>query len=65
MLFNLLMSLVRGKKITENNIWGGETLEWQVQTPPITENFEEIPSVIDGPYEYKQNELTTVEEEVN
>jgi cytochrome c oxidase subunit 1 len=65
MLFNLLMSLVRGKKITENNIWGGETLEWQVQTPPITENFEEIPSVIDGPYEYKQNELATVEEEVN
>ncbi len=65
MLFNLLMSLVRGKKVTENNIWGGETLEWQIQTPPTTENFEDIPNIIDGPYEYKQNELTTVEEEVN
>jgi cytochrome c oxidase subunit 1 len=64
MLLNLLLSLINGKKITENNIWGGETLEWKVSTPPTVENFEEIPLVIDGPYEYKQNEEPVMEEEL-
>ncbi len=65
MLGNLLKSLVSGKIVTERNIWGGETLEWQVETPPTFENFEEIPDVEDYPYQYKQNELATIEEEVN
>ncbi|MCL5028799.1 MAG: cbb3-type cytochrome c oxidase subunit I [Bacteroidetes bacterium] len=64
MMVNLLVSLIKGKKITENNIWGGETLEWKVSTPPTVENFEEIPEVFDGPYEYKQNEYASMEEEV-
>ncbi len=63
MFLNLLLSLINGKKVTEANIWGGETLEWTVATPPPVENFEEIPQMIEGPYEYKQNELA-VEEEV-
>jgi cytochrome c oxidase subunit 1 len=63
MLVNLLASLLKGKKIEENNIWGGETLEWKVSTPPTVENFDEIPLVVDGPYEYKQNEEAVLEEE--
>jgi cytochrome c oxidase subunit 1 len=64
MLVNLLASLLKGKKIQENNIWGGETLEWKVSTPPTVENFEVIPQIVDGPYEYKQNDDPVFEEEV-
>jgi cytochrome c oxidase subunit 1 len=64
MFINLLMSLIKGKKIEENNVWGGETLEWKISTPPTVENFEEVPLVVDGPYAYKQNEEAVMEEEV-
>jgi cytochrome c oxidase subunit 1 len=64
MFINLLMSLIKGKKIVENNVWGGETLEWKISTPPTVENFEEIPLVVDGPYAFKQNEEAVMEEEV-
>ena len=56
MFGNLIKALVSGKKITEKNPWGGETLEWTTDTPPIHENFTEIPTVHEAPYEYKQNE---------
>ncbi len=56
MFTNFIVALKRGKKVTEKNIWGGETLEWTIETPPIHENFLEIPTVHDAPYEYKQNE---------
>ncbi len=56
MLSNLIKALLSGKKITEKNVWGGETLEWQIETPPIHENFIDIPVVTDTPYQYKQNE---------
>ncbi len=56
MFTNFIVSLVRGKKVTEKNIWGGETLEWTIETPPIHENFLEIPTVHHAPYEYKENE---------
>jgi len=62
MFLNLLISIIKGKKTTEENIWGGETLEWKVATPPHVENFEEIPDIIEGPYEYKQNEYAMEEE---
>ena len=53
---NLIKAILRGKKVTERNPWGGETLEWQIETPPIHENFIEIPTVHEAPYEYKLNE---------
>lgn len=53
---NLIYALFRGEKITQKNYWGGETLEWQVDTPPIHENFINIPSVSDTPYQYAQNQ---------
>ncbi|HZW38668.1 MAG TPA: cbb3-type cytochrome c oxidase subunit I [Ignavibacteriaceae bacterium] len=56
MFTNLIRSVRKGKVITEKNIWGGETLEWQIETPPIHENFHEIPVILDGPYEYRMNE---------
>jgi len=62
MFTNLIRSLKKGKIITEKNIWGGETLEWRVPTPPPLENFEHIPTITEGPYEYKQNEEPQPEE---
>jgi len=56
MFSNFIAALICGKKVNEKNIWGGETLEWTIETPPIHENFLEIPTVHDAPYEYKQNE---------
>ncbi|MDO8548683.1 MAG: cytochrome c oxidase subunit I [Ignavibacteria bacterium] len=62
MFTNLIRSLRKGKILTEQNIWGGETLEWRVPTPPPHENFEHIPTITEGPYEYKQNEEPQLEE---
>ncbi len=62
MFTNLYLSLKRGKKVTARNIWGGETLEWQIETPPTYENFEEIPLITEGPYEYKDNDQDILEE---
>lgn len=53
----LAYALLKGAKVTEKNIWGGETLEWQIATPPIHENFIDIPVVTESPYQYKDNEL--------
>ncbi|MBE0550910.1 MAG: cytochrome c oxidase subunit I [Ignavibacterium sp.] len=60
MLGNLISARLRGQKVTEKNIWGGETLEWHVDTPPIHENFIDIPTVHETPYQYKQNEDETL-----
>lgn len=55
-LVNLVLGLAKGERVREKNTWGGETLEWRADTPPIHENWEEIPVVTDGPYDYKRNE---------
>ena len=34
------------------NPWRARTLEWQVSSPPPIFNFDEIPQVVGGPYEY-------------
>lgn len=57
MFGNLLKAWLSGPKTTEKNPWGGETLEWTTDTPPIHENFIDIPTVYEAPYEYKQNEI--------
>ncbi len=63
MFTNLIKGLRNGPVVTEKNIWGGETLEWAVDTPPTHENFDEIPIITDGPYEYKDNDEPVLEEE--
>jgi cytochrome c oxidase subunit 1 len=55
MFWNLFMGLLKGKKAT-GNLWGAATLEWQIPSPPPTENFENIPIVKRGPYDFKELE---------
>lgn len=52
MIVNLIYGARKGEKAGRNP-WNGLTLDWQTDTPPTTENFEEIPVVTEGPYEYK------------
>jgi len=50
-LFNFFYSLFKGKK-AEENPWQANTLEWAAPTPPPHGNFDKIPTVYHGPYEY-------------
>jgi cytochrome c oxidase subunit 1 len=50
-LFNMVVSWARGP-IAESNPWRAMTLEWLVDSPPPVFNFDEIPQVVGGPYEY-------------
>jgi len=63
MFYNLFKSLRSGPVVTKKNMWGGETLEWQIDTPPIHENFIEIPDIVERPYMYKDNEPPVEKEE--
>jgi cytochrome c oxidase subunit 1 len=49
---NLLKALRKGEKAGDNP-WGGSTLEWQISSPPPMNNFEKIPVVEKGPYEFR------------
>jgi cytochrome c oxidase subunit 1 len=49
--FNLLQGLRKGQK-AEDNPWGGATLEWKIPSPPPINNFDKIPVVEKGPYEF-------------
>jgi cytochrome c oxidase subunit 1 len=48
-------SLRSGEKAPMNP-WGGKSLEWTTQSPPITENFAETPRVTAGPYDFATTE---------
>jgi len=50
-LYNMIVSWVRGPLVGANP-WRAMTLEWQVSSPPPVFNFDEIPQVVAGPYEY-------------
>ncbi|MEJ7656443.1 MAG: cytochrome c oxidase subunit I [Thermoleophilaceae bacterium] len=50
-LVNMIMSWRSGPK-AEGNPWRAHTLEWQVSSPPPIFNFDRIPTVVGGPYEY-------------
>ena len=52
-LFYLLHSMFWGKK-APHNPWGGHSLEWRTQTPPIEHNFHSQPVVVDGPYDFPE-----------
>jgi cytochrome c oxidase subunit 1 len=50
-IYNFLVSWKRGP-VAGANPWRAMTLEWQVSSPPPIFNFDEIPQVVGGPYEY-------------
>jgi cytochrome c oxidase subunit 1 len=51
-LLVFLHSLVAGEKASANP-WGGLTLEWEAESPPIEHNFHHEPIVTHGPYDYE------------
>jgi cytochrome c oxidase subunit 1 len=51
LVVNFFWSLFAGKR-AERNPWQANTLEWTTPSPPPHGNFESIPVVHGGPYEY-------------
>ncbi|NJD68333.1 MAG: cytochrome c oxidase subunit I [Candidatus Methylomirabilota bacterium] len=54
-IVNFFWSLVAGRK-AERNPWRANTLEWSASSPPPHGNFDLIPTVYRGPYEYSAPE---------
>jgi cytochrome c oxidase subunit 1 len=50
-VYNIVASWRHGP-IAPANPWRAHTLEWQVSSPPPIFNFDEVPTVVGGPYEY-------------
>jgi cytochrome c oxidase subunit I len=50
---NLVWSWLSGPKAGDNP-WNALTLEWTTSSPPLIENWEVLPVVTHGPYEYGQ-----------
>ena len=51
-LINFIMSTLVWREKEVGNPWHSRGLEWQVSSPPPPENFEHIPVILSGPYEY-------------
>jgi cytochrome c oxidase subunit 1 len=56
-LLNVGWSLVAGRK-AERNPWQATTLEWATPSPPPHGNFDALPVVYRGPYEYSSPEAS-------
>jgi len=50
-VYNMVASW-RGGPRAPANPWRALTLEWQVSSPPPIFNFDRVPTVVGGPYEY-------------
>jgi len=50
-LYNMVASW-RGGPRASSNPWRSLTIEWQVSSPPPVFNFDSLPTVVGGPYEY-------------
>ena len=58
-LIMVTVNFVKAKKISAaeaKNPWQGLTLEWTVSSPPSLENFDEVPTITSGPYDYHKKE---------
>jgi cytochrome c oxidase subunit I len=53
MVINLIRGMISGEKAPANP-WGGATLEWTLPSPPETEDFETVPVITRGPYEFDE-----------
>ena len=58
----LIHAIFRGR-IAGKNPWGALTLEWTTNSPPDPHNFEEIPVLTHGPYDYDKVLLKSTLEE--
>jgi cytochrome c oxidase subunit I len=47
-----LVYSIKYGEVAGNNPWGASGLEWRTQSPPLTENFLEVPTDIPEAYEY-------------
>ncbi|QWR77965.1 cytochrome c oxidase subunit I [Candidatus Magnetomonas plexicatena] len=54
-IFNFLKSAISGPK-APSNPWNSKSLEWQIPSPPPFYNFDKIPVITEGPYEYGKPE---------
>ena len=54
---NLVSSWLQGKKAAKNP-WLATGLEWTISSPPIEENFEEVPIVDQLPYDYGKDKYS-------
>ena len=45
----------RSGPVAGDNPWSAMTLEWSTSSPPPIENWEELPVVTHGPYDYGRN----------
>jgi cytochrome c oxidase subunit I len=51
-VINFTWSTVIARKRETGNPWRSRSLEWQVASPPPPANFEHVPVILSGPYEY-------------
>jgi cytochrome c oxidase subunit 1 len=51
LLVNIAWSYFKGR-VADRNPWRANTLEWAAPSPPPHGNFEKVPTVYRGPYEY-------------
>jgi cytochrome c oxidase subunit I len=51
-LGNFVWSLAVTRKPAAQNPWDSRSLEWQLPTPVPVHNFDSIPTIQSGPYEY-------------
>jgi cytochrome c oxidase subunit 1 len=58
LLFATLAWALRHGAPAQANPWGGVTLEWQVPSPPPTEDFETLPTIDRPTYAYDQGSPT-------
>jgi cytochrome c oxidase subunit I len=58
--YNVINSWIRGERAGANP-WRALTMEWTTDSPPMIENWEVLPVMTTGPYDYgKENETETV-----
>jgi cytochrome c oxidase subunit I len=51
-LINFVMSMLFWREREVGNPWRARSLEWQVSSPPPPENFERVPVILSGSYDY-------------